>query len=106
MTQGLEEGKSIYQGRSWRLRVNRTKKSAEVIVLIGKRGANRYRIGLTTKEGLNAKRFSIGNVTERIVALLNENRLKTTKMITRVVQPFQLQKALEHVIANKGSAGA
>ena len=26
-------------------------------------------------------------------------------MITRVVQPFQLQKALEHVIANKGSAG-
>ena len=26
-------------------------------------------------------------------------------MITSVVQPFQLQKALEHVIANKGSAG-
>ena len=26
-------------------------------------------------------------------------------MITRVVQPFNLQKALEHVIANKGSAG-
>ena len=33
MTQGLEEGKSGYQGRSWRLRVNRAKKSAEVIVL-------------------------------------------------------------------------
>jgi hypothetical protein len=53
MTQALEEGKSIYQGRSWRLRVNRAKKSAEVIVLEGKRDANRYRIGLTNKEGLN-----------------------------------------------------
>ncbi len=53
MTQALEEGKSIYQGRSWRLRVNQSKKSAEVIVLEGKRGANRYRIGLTNKEGPN-----------------------------------------------------
>ena len=26
-------------------------------------------------------------------------------MITRVVHPFNLQRALEHVIANKGSAG-
>ena len=26
-------------------------------------------------------------------------------MIERVVHPYQLQKALEHVIANKGSAG-
>ena len=26
-------------------------------------------------------------------------------MITRVVHPFNLQKALEHVIANKDSAG-
>ena len=63
MTQGLEKGKSIYQGRSWWLRVNQAKKSAEVIVLEGKRGANRYRIGLTNKEGLNVKRFSIGNGT-------------------------------------------
>lgn len=45
------------------LRVNQSKKSAEVIVLEGKRGANRYRIGLTNKEGLNVKRFSIGNGT-------------------------------------------
>ena len=63
MAQGLEEGKSIYQGRSWRLRVNQAKKSAEVIVLEGKRDANRYRIGLTNKEGLNVKRFSISNGT-------------------------------------------
>jgi RNA-directed DNA polymerase len=41
----------------------------------------------------------------RRIALPNENRLKTTKMIARVVHPFNLQKALEHVIANKGSAG-
>ena len=34
------EGKSIYQGRSWRLRVNQAKKSAEVIVLV----ANEVRI--------------------------------------------------------------
>ena len=53
MAKGLEEGKSIYQGRSWWLRVNQAKKSAEVIVLEGKRDANRYRIGLTNKEGLN-----------------------------------------------------
>ena len=63
MTQGLEEGKSIYQGRSWRLRVNQAKKSAEVIVLEGKRVANRNCIGLTNKEGLNVKRFLIGNGT-------------------------------------------
>lgn len=63
MAQGLEEGKSIYQGRSWRLRVNQVKKSAEVIVLEGKRDANRYRIGLTNREGLNVKRFSISNGT-------------------------------------------
>src|SRR5690606_33716662 len=125
MTQEVEEGKSIYREggalrkcpvdifserasrrAGKRLRVNQSKKSAEVIVLEGKRGANRYRIGLTNKEGLNVKRFSIGNgISPRRIALLNENRLKTTKMITRVVQPFNLQRALEHVIANKGSAG-
>ena len=33
MTQGLEEGKSGYQGRSLRLRVNHKEKSAEVIVV-------------------------------------------------------------------------
>jgi|688.fasta_scaffold267627_2 hypothetical protein len=53
MTQALEEGKSGYQGRSLRLRVSHKEKSAEVIVLEGKRDANRYRIGLTNKEGLN-----------------------------------------------------
>jgi hypothetical protein len=58
MTQALEEGKSGYQGRSGlseraRLRVSHKEKSAEVIVLESKRGANRYRIGLTNKEGLN-----------------------------------------------------
>src|SRR5690606_32664096 len=42
---------------------NQSKKSAEVIVLAGKRAANRYRIGLTNKDGLNVKRFSIGNGT-------------------------------------------
>jgi len=75
MTQGLEEGKSIYQGRSWRLRVNQAKKSAEVIVLEGKRDANIHRIGLTNKEGLNANRFSIGNgISPSRIALINEHR--------------------------------
>ena len=72
MTQALEEGKSGYQeGGALRkcpvdifserarrrggkgLRVSHKEKSAEVIVLEGKRDANRYRIGLTNKEGLN-----------------------------------------------------
>lgn len=78
MAQALEEGKSIYQEggalrkcpvdifserasrrAGKRLRVNRAKKSAEVIVLEGKRDANRYRIGLTNKEGLNVNLLEI-----------------------------------------------
>lgn len=34
MAQALDEGKSIYQGRSLRLRANPKEKSAEVIVLV------------------------------------------------------------------------
>jgi group II intron reverse transcriptase/maturase len=43
------------------------------------------------------------------IALNNENRFRkeliTNKMIEQIVQPHNLQKALKHVISNKGSAG-
>jgi len=45
----------------------------------------------------------------RAIAPENKDRLQKSttnkKMIGRVVHPYNLQKALEHVIANKGSAG-
>ena len=80
MTQALEEGKSIYQGRSWRLRVNRAKKSAEVIVLEGKRDANRYRIGLTNKEGLNVnlQEIRLGKLSQPSLKV-NYGQLKRCK---------------------------
>ena len=74
------EGKSIYQGRSWRLRVNRAKKSAEVIVLEGKRDANRYRIGLTNKEGLNVnlQEIRLGKLSQPSLKV-NYGQLKRCK---------------------------
>lgn len=80
MTQGLEEGKSIYQGRSWRLRVNQAKKSAAVIVLEGKRDANRYRIGLTNKEGLNVnlQEIRLGKLSQPSLKV-NYGQLKRCK---------------------------
>lgn len=80
MAQGLEEGKSIYQGRSWWLRVNQAKKSAEVIVLEGKRGANRYRIGLTNKEGLNVnlQEIRLGKLSQPSLKV-NYGQLKRCK---------------------------
>ena len=74
------EGKSIYQGRSWRLRVNQAKKSAEVIVLEGKRDANRYRIGLTNKEGLNVnlQEIRLGKLSQPSLKV-NYGQLKRCK---------------------------
>src|SRR5690606_17768994 len=75
-----KEGRSSFSDALFLKLYLYAKKSAEVIVLEGKRGANRYRIGLTNKEGLNVKRFSIGNgISPRRIALLNENRLKRLK---------------------------
>jgi hypothetical protein len=74
MQQALEERKSGYQGRSLQPRVGYAKKSAEVIVL----GATSYQqkgIGLTNKEGLNAKWFLIFNGMVQTIALKNKNRL-------------------------------
>ena len=74
------EGKSIYQGRSWRLRVNQAKKPAEVIVLEGKRDANRYRIGLTNKEGLNVnlQEIRLGKLSQPSLKV-NYGQLKRCK---------------------------
>ena len=74
------EGKSIYQGRSWRLRVNQVKKSAEVIVLEGKRDANRYRIGLTNREGLNVnlQEIRLGKLSQPSLKV-NYGQLKRCK---------------------------
>ena len=74
------EGKSIYQGRSWRLRVNQAKKSAEVIVLEGKRDANRNCIGLTNKEGLNVnlQEIRLGKLSQPSLKV-NYGQLKRCK---------------------------
>lgn len=44
---------------------------------------------------------------KQFIALKNENRLNelNNKMIERVVHPYNLQKAVEQVVSNKGSAG-
>jgi len=58
MMQELEEGKSIYQGRSLGLRVDPKEKSAEVIVPKGNELGQCPR-GLTIREGLNVVLFKI-----------------------------------------------
>src|SRR5690554_7319659 len=58
------------------------------------------------KEGLNVFWFLIHNGMLFIsIALGKRNRLKSKRMIERVLHPHNVQRALKQVIANKGSAG-
>ena len=52
MPQGLEEGKSFYQGRSHCPRVGRSEKSAEAIVVVGNEPMNKPEVSQGS-EGLN-----------------------------------------------------
>ena len=56
MPQGLEEGKSFYRGRSWMLRVNNAKKSAEAIVIDRNEPMNEAEAS-QVDEGLNVGLF-------------------------------------------------
>ena len=58
MYRELTEGKCSYRGRSPKLRVSRTEKSAEVIVLCGNEPMNKAEDS-QTREGLNVNWISI-----------------------------------------------
>jgi len=60
MLQALEEGKSSYQGRFWKLRVNYSKKSAEAIVVGRNEPMNEAEVS-QADEGLNVKQLQISN---------------------------------------------
>jgi len=60
MLQALEEGKSSYQGRSWRLRVSHAKKSAEAIVIGSNEPMNKAEDS-QADEGQNVKQLQIPN---------------------------------------------
>jgi hypothetical protein len=61
MPQGLDEGESFYRGRSWMLRVNNAKKSAEAIVAIGNEPRIETVEDSPDNEGLNVKQLQIPN---------------------------------------------
>jgi len=60
MSQALDEGKSSYRGRSWKLRVSYTKKSAEAIV-VGRNEPMNELEDSQANEGLNVKQLQIPN---------------------------------------------
>ncbi len=59
MPQRLEEGKSSYRGRSWKLGDNYAKKSAEAIVVVGNELQIETVEDSQNSEGLNVKSFQI-----------------------------------------------
>jgi len=59
MPQGLEEGKCSYQGRSLQSRDDRAEKSAEAIVVVGKRAITDKWRPHGYNEGLNVKLFQM-----------------------------------------------
>lgn len=81
MPQGLEEGKSSYQGRSHRPRVGHSEKSAEVIVVV----ENELRIDTAevsqNDEGLNIKLFQMlqGGLNPEFTSLAISGTEQTNK---------------------------
>src|SRR5690554_7663573 len=80
------EGHLPYRGRSPKSRVGRTEKSAEVIVLWRYEPMNEAEVS-QPKEGLNVFWFLIHNGMLFIsIALGKRNRLKSKRMIERVLR--------------------